>query len=321
MFLNIVFVLVGLALLFFGGEGLVRGSVNLASKLGLSALLVSLVIVGFGTSVPELLVCLKAAFSGVPDMAVGNVIGSNIANTFMILGISAVIFPLACGKKTILRDSAAVIIASFVLTGFILMNTLSFVSGLSMLCVLVAYLVYSYKTEKIVKEPEKSEVKELKDRVIEDTGEKTDSILKSLGILFISILMLGGGADLLVRGASEIARSFGVSEVVIGLSLVAIGTSLPELATAIVASIKKHGDVIIGNVLGSNLFNILGILGTTAMVSPLPVSERVISIDVWILLASALILFPVILTGHKISRAEGAAFLLCYTLYITMMYV
>lgn len=319
--MDILYIISGLVLLFFGGEGLVRGAVGLAARMGISTLLVSLVIVGFGTSAPELLVCIKAALHGTPDMAVGNVVGSNIANIFLILGAAALFSPLASGQKSIRRDVVAVIVASALLCVLAYMGHVGRYTGGAMVLLLSGYLFYVYRQEKAAVPPEDEEQRVYKEQIDEDIGGRSYSALRAILFLVVGLAALVFGADLLVKGATDIARAFGVSEAVIGLSLIALGTSLPELATAVVASLRGHGDVILGNVLGSNLFNTLGILGVTAIISPLPVSERIADLDIWVMLGSAVVLLPVIITDHKISRKEGAVFLILYIGYVAAMYV
>jgi cation:H+ antiporter len=321
MLIDLFFILGGLTLLFFGGEGLVRGAVNIAEHYKLSTLFVSLVIVGFGTSLPELLVCVQAALNGSPDMALGNIIGSNIANTFLIVGIGAVIAPIICTKKNILRDSKAVIVISLYLSSFVLLQTITRPLGIAMLFALSGYLFWSYAQERTATTSDKADLEEYESHIAEDVGNPEESMFLSAIYVLIGLVGLAVGAKLLVSGATNVARGFGVSEAIIGLSLVAIGTSLPEMATAVIAAMKKHGDVIIGNVLGSNLFNVMAVLGTTAVISPLPFGGRVAQIDIWVLLFSAIILYPAILTGKKISRLEGTVFLAIYTAYIGAMFI
>lgn len=323
--MDVLLIVSGLVFLFFGGEALVRGSVGLAGRLGISTLLVSLVIVGFGTSAPELLVCLKAALQGSPDLALGNAVGSNIANIFLILGVAAVLKPIASGNFSIRRDTVAVIFASLILVSFSYFHEISRAGGTLMLVLLLAYLYFAYWQEKRVSAAALTQIHDFQNRIVEEMVEETDagndSALKSAGLVLAGLVMLIAGAGWLVTGASSVARSFGVSEAVIGLSLVALGTSLPELTTAFIASVKGQSDVVIGNVLGSNLFNIMGILGITAMISPLPLTGRIVEVDLWLMLGSALLLYPIVRSGHVISRTEGAIFLVFYGLYFSLMFM
>lgn len=305
----------GLVLLFAGGDLLVRGAVSLALSMGVSALLAGLVIVGFGTSTPELLVSLRAALEGSPDIAVGNVVGSNIANVLLILGAAALIKPIACQPAAVYRDGAAVLAVSLAMVGLGWTGMVGRWTGAAMFAALLGYMAYCYGSETRGGDPAA--------RMHEEEAELKEghlpvwrSVLYALG----GLLALMAGAELLVDGASSIARALGVPEAVIGLTLVALGTSLPELATSIAAAFRGKSDVAVGNVLGSNLFNILGILGVTAAVTPIPVSPQIVQYDLWIMLASAAVLLPLLLTGRRLSRAEGGLFLIAYAAYIVSLY-
>lgn len=319
--MDIIYIIAGLVLLFVGGEGLVRGSVALASRMGISTLLVSLIVVGFGTSAPELLVSIQAALKGAPELALGNVVGSNIANVWLILGVSALISPLVCEGVAVRRDAAMVIVASVLLAGLSFFAVIDWRAGGGMLAMLVAYLYMAYRAEKRITAPEQQKEEVLREHIEEDVSPPSDSVVLSAIFLLGGLGALVVGANFLVDGASSIARSFGISEAVIGLSLIAFGTSLPELATAVVAAIRGHSDIIIGNVLGSNLFNILSILGITTLIAPLPMTGRIADLDVWIMLGSAVILYPAIVSGRKISRLEGTIFTALYLGYIGFMFV
>ncbi len=309
-------ILLGLGLLFVGGEGLLRGSVAIAEKLGVSTLLVSMVIVGFGTSAPELVVSTTAALKGAPNIALGNIVGSNIANVLLILGFSAVIAPVACTRREITRDALAVLVASLALVILALNGVIGRLAGLMMLAALVSYLSYAYLTER--KNSKKNEA--FRERIKGDIGKPAMGFAIASAFCLGGLLFLVGGAYFLVEGATALAEKLGIPNSIIGLTLVAVGTSLPELATAIVAAYRKHANVVIGNIIGSNLFNILGILGVTAMISPIPFAGRIAEIDVWIMLVVAIVLSPVIWTGHMISRLEGGIFLTLYLVYITWIY-
>jgi cation:H+ antiporter len=314
--MDYAYVAAGLALLLLGGEGLVRGSVAVAERLNLSTLLVSMVIVGFGTSAPELMVSTAAALKGAPNIALGNVVGSNIANILLILGMSAVIAPLACTRPEIMRDALAVLVASFALVGLAQHGMIGRLSGFIMVAALGAYLSYAYLTERNASR--RDEV--FRERIAEDLGKPGMGLATALTLCVLGLVFLVAGAHLLVEGATAIARRFGISNAVIGLSLVAVGTSLPELATAAISAYRKHQDVVIGNIIGSNLFNILGILGVTGIVVPIPIEGRIADIDIWIMLAVAIALAPIIWTGRVISRVEGGAFLTLYVVYMAWLF-
>lgn len=314
--MDIVLVVAGLAMLFAGGEGILRGSVAIAERFQISTLLVSMVVVGFGTSAPELMVSVTAAIGGVPDIAVGNVVGSNIANILLILGVAALLKPIAASRRQIQRDAFAVLLASMLLVVFALNGGVDRNAGLGMIAILAAYLSFAYLTER--NHRRSSEV--FRERLERDIGTHELSLQLALIFALAGLLLLAGGAYALVEGATAIAAHLGVSDAIVGLTIVAIGTSLPELATAIVAGYRGHADVVIGNVVGSNLFNILGILGVTAAITPIPIAGRIADIDVWIMLVVAVALSPVIWTRNKIGRLEGAVFLALYFVYIAWVY-
>ena len=314
--MDILLILIGLSLLVTGGEALLRGSVVIAGKLGLSTLLVSMVIVGFGTSAPELMVSVASTLKGAPNIALGNVVGSNIANVLLILGLSAILTPIAYTKKEVRRDALVVLLASFILIVVSLSGVIGRLSGLLLLTGLITYMSYSYIAER--KNPTKDKI--FQKRIEEDIGNPTVSLAKAFTLCFLGLLFLAGGAHLFVEGATKLAEKLGIPNAIIGLTLVAVGTSLPELATALVAAYRKHSDVVIGNIMGSNLFNILGILGVTAIISPIPFEGRIANTDVWIMLVLSIVLLPVIWTGHKISRVEGGMFLTLYLIYIVWLF-
>jgi len=311
---------IGLLLLFIGGEALVRGSVVLSKRLGISAILIGVVVVGFGTSAPEMIVSIQASLKGQPDIALGNVVGSNIANVLLILGLAGVLTPVYCHHKAIHRDALVGVIASVALLVLSYVGIISRLSGAVMLLALIVYLVYSYRLERREKwASSQKATPTLHEQEVDELSSKM-SLRTSIVLAIVGIIMLVFGADSLVEGASNVARQFGISEAVIGLSLVALGTSLPELATAISAAIKKHSDVIIGNVLGSNLFNILSILGVTSMIKPIPVTGQIATFDIPLALAIAFILLVIILVLKKIGRITAVLFIVSYFSYIAWLY-
>ena len=310
----------GLLLLAAGGEILVRGSIKISQRLGVSALLISAVVIGFGTSAPELLVSVKASLVGKTDMALGNVVGSNIANILLILGIAAVISPIHCKSKAIHRDALAVVVASFALFGLSYLQVISHIAGGIMLTVLVGYLFYAYKTD------QRGEFPKASAKFIDTTHEKQGEafnvnigLVSSIIMSILGIVMLLFGADYMVEGATHLARRFGISEAVIGLSLLAVGTSLPELATAISAAIKKNSDVIIGDILGSNLFNILSILGITSLIDPIPIKGQIATFDIPFMLGIAVVTFLIIFFFNKLNRVTGVISLCLYIAYMAWL--
>jgi len=295
----------------------VRGAVGLSRRAGISPLVVGLMVVALGTSAPELVVCVNAALSGAPGIAFGNVVGSNIANIMLILGASALIAPIVCGPRQVfLRDTLAMLAATALFIALTLTGVIVAWQGGVMVTLLAGYLLWSYWREKSGQDPADVHVDEVAD---------LDSF-RMTPVAVIATLVLGGlvgvvwGADLLVDGAVGLARAFGVPDTVIGLTMVAIGTSLPELATAGMAAWRGHNDVAVGNVVGSNVFNLLGSMGATALVAPVPAPAQVIAVDVWVMAASALVLLPFVLAGGRITRPAGVAFLALYGLYVAWQF-
>jgi len=305
----------GLVLLYLGGEMLVHGSVGLARRLGVSPLLIGLVVVGFGTSTPELMVSLEAALQGRTDIAVGNIVGSNITNILLILGIAALIFPIHCPTLVVYRDGLMMLAASLVLVGFGVIGQIAAWQGGLLVAILVVFIAYSYWTEKYRKALSATLYQHKAEAIKEGTRPLWFHAF-SLGVGLAAIM---GGATMLVDGAVTIVRVAGISETVIGLTLVAVSTSLPELATSMIAAVHKHADVAIGNILGSNMFNIFSVLGFTALVTPVPIGPEVVD-DIWIMMGVAVILLAALVTGHSLSRAEGVLFLLAYAGYIVWLY-
>jgi cation:H+ antiporter len=297
--------LVGLVGLFLGGEVLIRGAVGVARRFHVPPLIIGLTIVGFGTSTPELLVGLQAALAGAPALAIGNVIGSNIANILLILGSSALVAAVPLPLSTMRRDFAVMIGATLVLWLMLAGGTVTRTEGLLLVTALGAYLWLCLRNA-AGSEPPASE-------------EPPRPIWQSIAMALGGLVILMVGARLLVDSSTEIARAFGVSEAVIGLTIVAIGTSLPELATAIIAALRGHSELAVGNILGSNVFNIFGILGVTATVTPIPVEPRFVGLDMSLALAAALAMLVFAALPGRVGRAGGAALLAAYAAYIGLM--
>jgi cation:H+ antiporter len=303
-----IFLVLGLTALFIGAEGLIRGASALALRVGITPLVVGLTVVAFGTSTPELVVSLKAALIGNSSISLGNVVGSNIANIAFILGIAALIRPLDVHANVIRREIPIMIGLSILLIVLLLDGELSLIDGIIFVVGIITYTIVNISMARNEKNAEvENEFKE---------GLKT-----KLGVPVSIVFVVGGlglmilGANLFVTSAISIAKAIGVSDAIIGLTIVAIGTSLPELITSIVASSKNESDIAIGNVVGSNIFNILGILGITAIVIPLS-SSGISYIDFGVMLITALILLPLSKTGFRISRLEGLFLLAGYIIYI-----
>jgi cation:H+ antiporter len=317
MYLDFGMVAAGLVLLFLGGEGLVRGSVAIATRLGISKLVVGMVIVGFGTSAPELVVSLQAALAGSPDIALGNVIGSNIANILLILGIAALLTPLANEDGGIKREALVMLLAAAALVAALWYGELNRLIGFALLAGLAVHLTLAFLKER------RSRADIAEGAAHEHEADEVSDVPLKLPIAIIATLaglgLLVVGAELMVEGSTAIARDFGVSEAVIGLTIVAVGTSLPELATAIVAAIRRHADVVLANIVGSNIFNVLAILGITATIAPIGVSERFLLIDGPIMLAVTLLAFVILLRARTVSRLIGGGFLASYCGYILFL--
>ena len=330
MFLSILLFLVGIALIVLGANYLTEGAATLARRLGLSPLMVGLTIVAFGTSAPELVVSLTSALAGKSDIALGNVVGSNLFNVFAIAGVTALIAPLTITKSTIRKEIPLMVLASLVLcfmvfdkelSGLVgVENVISRGEGLVLLCFFLIFLSY---TIAISKPNAPEQVVELDESL---KAEETQRINRPIWLLLIYMLSglvgLVYGGDLFVSSASDIAKAMGVSDAIIGLTIVAAGTSLPELATSVVAALKGEQEMAIGNVVGSNIFNIFFILGTTATVKPIGIGGLV-SLDFFMMtIASILLYFFAVFFGKRtINRVEGAILLLlyiAYTVYLVM---
>lgn len=312
MTIAILYLALGLVLLYYGAEALVRGSSSLALRLGLSPLVIGLTVVAFGTSSPELVVSLKAGLAGQGNISVGNVVGSNICNIGLILGICALVTPIATTSQ-IVRIDIPIMIAATAFTTFLLWDgTLGLAEGIILFALLLAYVVFSVYLAR--RQP------------ADALGAEFDTEVKvSKRGLFIDLLMVAGGlvllifgARFLVDGAVVIARAFGWSEALIGLTVIAVGTSLPELATSLVAAVKKEADIAVGNIVGSNIFNLLGILGITAMATPLAASG-ISLVDYAVMAVFALVLWPMAYHQKCITRLEGAILLAGYAAYVSWL--
>ncbi|MCL4186582.1 MAG: calcium/sodium antiporter [Rhodobacteraceae bacterium] len=302
----------GLALLILAGDALVRGAVNLSLRLGVPALVVGLTVVAFGTSAPELLVSVDAVLRDQPGIALGNVVGSNIANILIVLGLPAVISAIHCTNGK-MRKSAWMVLGASLL--FILLCHLGPIGrphALVLLAGLAFMLWHAFRDARAHRAAAAGE-DEIEGA---DPGMPWWKIALFLGAGLVGLPL---GADLLVDGAVRIARGLGVSETVIGLTLVAVGTSLPELATSVVAAIKRSADVALGNVLGSNIFNLLGIIGVAGLVGPMAVPADLLARDLWVMLGVAVLILPFVLFGWTIGRLAGAGFLALYGAYLVAL--
>lgn len=315
----------GLAGLLLGGELLVRGAVRLAEKAGVTPLIVGLVIVGFGTSTPELMTSVEAALEGSAAIAWGNVVGSNIVNTLLILGVAALMAPLALRGGNLLRDTGVCLAAAALL--FVLGGTGWHGSwiGLAMLAALMAYILRCYRDERVIAPDDvhtaafdRQQALELADRQLHRTDE---SWWRAAGLLIVGLGLLMLGARFLVAGAIDIARIAGLSETVIGLTIVAVGTSLPELVTSVVAARRGESEIAFGNVVGSNIYNILGIGGVTMLLSPAGVPAALFPVDLGVVLTSAFAILLMALARRRIGRIAGSVLLVSYAAYATLLLV
>lgn len=309
----ILFLILGLLLLLTSGKFLVESSVSIAKHFKIPTSIIGLTIVAFGTSAPELLVSLQAAIQGHPDIAIGNVIGSNISNILLVVGLTTMIFPLLVHRDSILRDWPIMMAITGLLAVFLLDLHLSRLEGILFLILLLAYLLYSVRRSK--------KFNNLNLLEINPNLKKKWGI--AILIFVVSCIGLAFGANLLVENASEFAASIGISERVISISMVALGTSLPELSTSIIAAFKKENEISIGNIIGSNIMNIVTVLGVTSVIKPIDTVKEVIHIDVpWMLGASLLLfLFMLPVKNGKISRVEGSIMFLIYAAYIYFIFM
>jgi cation:H+ antiporter len=324
--MDFLLLLGGLALLALGGELLVRGAVQLAERMGISPLLIGLTLVGFGTSTPELVTSVQAALIGSPGIAVGNAVGSNIANILLILGIAALVWPIRVGSAALRRDGAVVLGAAVLLLVVGWTMPLDRLVGAVFVAGLVGYLVYAWRQERVGADGHpaaiaKAEAFEGLHPTLHNAGAAAPgagmgavllAVAAALGGL--ALVVVGGG--LLVDGAVGIARSFGISETVIGLTIVAVGTSTPELVTSIVAAIRRQSDVALGNILGSNIYNILGILGLTGLIAPTTIPAEIARFDNLVMVGVSVALLVFAWSGLRIGRREGGALLAGYGLYV-----
>jgi cation:H+ antiporter len=309
----------GLIVLTIGADLLVRGAVSIASRAGVSPLLVGLTIVGFGTSTPELVTSVQGALAGSPGIAVGNIVGSNLFNVAVILALSAVIVPIAVPETALKRDAVIVLGTALLFAAVGWVWTLDRLVGLVFILLLASYLYYAYLQERTAPGTtaagEKEAAAEGADAGLAPGGSG-QSVLVSVVLIVLGLAMLIGGGRFFVTGSIDLARLLGVSEEVIGLTIVAAGTSMPELVTSLLAALRKQSDVALGNVLGSNIYNILGIGGVTALISPTAMPAQIVTFDNLVMLGLSVVLLVMLYTGRRISRAEGAALLVAYVGYV-----
>lgn len=303
----------GLVILLIAAEAMVRGAVILADKMGVSPMVIGMTVVAFGTSAPELVVSLQASLQGSPGLAIGNIVGSNIANVWLILGAACLVMPILKKPDAMPRDIVLLAAGTVIFSIMCLFGAIDRVSGVILLIIFAGFIFASYFRSHDDPDALEGHAEEL--------AELEKGVPKNIPVAFA--LTIGGivglalGADLLVDGGSAIARSYGVSEEVIGLTLLAFGTSLPELAASVVAAYRGHPDVAIGNVIGSNVFNMMLVGGLVAVVTGLQVPAQVVSFDIWVMLFATVMLMPILLGWVKLNRGVAAVFFVLYVGYIS----
>lgn len=317
MLTDLVLLCFGLAFLTLGGEALIRGALSAAATLGISPLLSGLIIVGFGTSAPELVVSLSAALKSQPEIAIGNVVGSNIGNILFILGICAVITPLTVKPLILKRDAFTMVFATLLFLGLGSDTLFNIVDGVIFLMCLLGYLVWAYWSETFQGAPSG----QLHTAQANEIENKKYSGWVTISLIIVGLGLLISGSRALIIGAVGIAHFYQIPESIVGLTVVALGTSLPEMTISIIAALRRHADVAVGNILGSNIFNILGILGITAVFTPTPLAPRVVSFDQWVMFIAALVLVVFLFTGRRLTRFEGAVLLAGYGGYLAFSIV
>lgn len=302
----LLLIVLGFVLLMGGAEYTVRGAVAIANRLHIPSLIVGLTIVALGTSVPECVVSIKSALSGNAGISVGNVIGSNIANVLLVLGASALIYPISCDGKAFYRDFSFLFVVTLVFSFFVINGRFINWNGWVLLGFLILFLIYNY----IGAQSDENFEKEIPSQLV-DRGWLIILLALSAGLAAIAY-----GADFLVKGAVDIARILGISEEIIGVTIIAVGTSMPELATSCVAAFRHQNGIALGNVVGSNIWNIVFVMGATSAITDVKVADQFILFDVWVMMFASFMLLPIMMFKNKITRAEGMFMLLCFGAYI-----
>ncbi len=314
-----LFLLLGLVLLIAGGDLLVRGAVRIAERLRLSPMLIGLTVVGMGTSTPELAASLQASLAGSPGIALGNIVGSNIANSLLILGVAALIAPIAVNARTLWRDGGVGILAALALLAAGATVGLSREAGLAFLVMMAGYIYYAYRQERVgaphTAAYDRAVAMEDIDPALLPHDKPAGRLSVALLLFAAGLALIVGGGSLLVNAAIGIAEQLGVSDAVIGLTVVAVGTSVPELVTSAVAAWRRQGDIALGNVLGSNIYNILFIGGLTGAIAPTAVPASIMAFDLWALVAVSLVVMAFAFSGGRLSRKEGLVLVAAYIAY------
>jgi cation:H+ antiporter len=315
MLMDTVYVLIGLVLLVLAGDALVRGSVNLSLRLGIPPLIVGLTVVAFGTSAPELLVSVRAILDDAPGIALGNVVGSNIANILLVLGIPAMISTIHSSTLGVTRGFLTMLAATALFIALCFLGPITWWHAGILLVGLTLMILDNIRSANQHRNTTRDEAEDL------EGVDPSARWWKIIAFLVVGLIGLPLGAGFLVDGAANIARTFNISETVIGLTLVAVGTSLPELATSVIAAIKRQSDVAMGNVIGSNIFNLLGIIGVAGFIGPIPVPDSMLASDLWVMAAASLLLIPFILMRFNITRVVGIGFVATYVAYTVSLVV
>ncbi|MGE0564523.1 MAG: calcium/sodium antiporter [Pseudolabrys sp.] len=308
----------GFVLLLFGAEYLVRGAVALARQLKVPPMVIGMTIVSYGTTAPELVVSLQAAFDGQPGISVGNVVGSNIANILLILGLSANIFPIGVTPKALDRDAAAMGGAAVVFTVLALSGWIERWQGALMFAMLIAFSLYAFQAER--RRGKDNDPGDLPEELADEFKEPPKPVWLSILSIVGGVAAVVVGAKLLVTAAVETARVLGVGEEVIGLTIVAVGTSLPELATAVVAAYRRHSEVAVGNIMGAGIYNLFAIMGLVAMAAPVPVPPQILMFDLWFMLAVTAVLLCFLLLRGGLTRPVGIMFFAGFVAYTGLQY-
>ena len=297
---------ISLFLLYIGGVGTLKGVLAFAKRFNLSAILVSAVIIGFGTSLAELTVSIEAVLINAPEIAIGNIVGSNTANILLVSAIAAMVSPIILKDLNINREISVMLLATLLLLFFKYIDFLNIITGFIFLLILVTYIIVSFKKgQNVNAEPE---------------ALPNMPFIKALIYCVVGIILLVLGGWLLVSSSIKVAQSFGVSEAVIGLTVVAIGTSIPELTTTIIATLKKQNHLIVGNILGSNIFNILGILGVTLLIKPIPVTEEMMNKGIWEMIAATILFILILKFTKSLNRVIASFMLISYVIYLGYLF-
>lgn len=309
--MDFLFIILGLVLLVFGGDWLLKAAVGMSLRLNISKIVIGMTVVSFATSAPELIVSVKSAMAGFPDIALGNVVGSNIANIGLILGLVMIISKMKVDESFFKTDWPAMMLSSFLLFGILLYDgEISRTEGFIFFFLIIAFVIYLVKSQKNKEE-------------IEIPLEKTMEMYKIMGFLVVGGAALYGGSEFLIKGAVNVAQAFGVSDRVIAVTVVAVGTSIPELAASLIAAIKKESSISIGNIIGSNIFNILCVLGLSAIIHPIKlVDTRLLTFDMYWMIGFALILLPLVYMPQKgfLDRKAGIILLTSYILFVYLTF-